>query len=79
MVAGQALGLYGVKPRKQRAANVGDALVVQRPAHLLDVMRDLNLPQHRHDRVGVVAWCVGAAAVRMPALLLSIGSRMLLC
>jgi hypothetical protein len=46
-IAGPTLGLQGVGPRKQRATDVGDALVVQRPAHLLVVMRNLKLPQHR--------------------------------
>lgn len=45
-IAGQTLGLQDVEPRKQRAADVGDPLVVQRPAHLLVVMREFELPQH---------------------------------
>jgi hypothetical protein len=49
------LAFKDVEPRKQRAADVGDPLVVQRPADLLVVMRDLELPQHRDNQLRVFA------------------------
>ena len=54
-IPGQALGLHHVGPGKQRTADVGDVLVVKRPAHLLVVVRDLELPQHGEDQVFPIA------------------------
>jgi hypothetical protein len=66
-VAGQAPGLYGVETRQQRAANVGDALIVKCPPHLLDVVRDLELPQHGEDQAFSVAHTDGGAVAAEPA------------
>jgi len=45
LAAGQREGDRDVAPRQRRAADVGDPLVVERPAHLLAVVGDVELDQ----------------------------------